>query len=135
MFLVHSKRLALLALLVCAAALSAPAFAEWGLNLPLGITPLSKEIYWLHMLIFGVCCVIAVVVFGAMIYSMRAAARCTVSGSTSGMPRREATACATCSPRLAAWREMVTIMATSIVAVSCAASHPRWRKADRWQPG
>jgi cytochrome c oxidase subunit II len=49
---------------------SAPAFAEWGLNLPLGVTPLSKEIHWLHMLIFGVCCVIAVVVFGAMIYSI-----------------------------------------------------------------
>jgi len=49
---------------------AAPAFADWGLNLPVGVTPLSKEIYGLHMLIFGVCCVIAVLVFGAMIYSI-----------------------------------------------------------------
>jgi cytochrome c oxidase subunit 2 len=47
-----------------------PALAEWGLNLPVGVTPLSKEIYGLHQLIFIVCCVIAVLVFGAMIYSI-----------------------------------------------------------------
>src|SRR5262245_60729625 len=66
-----SKRLTqrlLAALALCLPA--APAFADWGLNLPVGVTPLSKEIYGLHMLIFGVCCVIAVLVFGAMIYSI-----------------------------------------------------------------
>ena len=49
---------------------TAPALADWGVNLPVGVTPLSKEIYGLHMLVFGVCCAIAVVVFGAMIYSI-----------------------------------------------------------------
>ena len=44
--------------------------AEWGLNLPRGVTPFSREIYDLHMLILGICCVIGVGVFGAMFYSM-----------------------------------------------------------------
>lgn len=46
------------------------AFAELGLNLPKGVTPVSRDIYGLHMTIFGVCVVIAIVVFGAMIWSM-----------------------------------------------------------------
>jgi cytochrome c oxidase subunit 2 len=67
MFKSLTQRL-LAALALCVVA--APALAEWGLNLPVGATPLSKEIYGLHQLIFIVCCVIAVIVFGAMIYSM-----------------------------------------------------------------
>ena len=50
--------------------LPAVAMAEWGLNLPRGVTPFSREIYDLHMLILGICCVIGVVVFGAMFYAM-----------------------------------------------------------------
>ena len=46
------------------------AFAEFGVNLPEGVTPVSRDIYGLHMLIFWVCVVIAVVVFSVMIYSM-----------------------------------------------------------------
>jgi cytochrome c oxidase subunit 2 len=42
------------------------------LNMPVGVTELSKKIYDLHMLIFWVCVVIAVVVFAAMIYSILA---------------------------------------------------------------
>ncbi|MGB5591124.1 MAG: cytochrome c oxidase subunit II transmembrane domain-containing protein, partial [Gammaproteobacteria bacterium] len=38
--------------------------------MPAGVTAISKEVYGLHMLIFAICCVIAVVVFGAMIYSL-----------------------------------------------------------------
>ena len=38
--------------------------------MPEGVTILSKKIYGLHMLILWICVVIAVVVFGAMIYSM-----------------------------------------------------------------
>jgi cytochrome c oxidase subunit II len=45
------------------------AFRE-GINLPRGVTTLSSEIYDLHMLIFWICVVIAVVVFGAMIISI-----------------------------------------------------------------
>ena len=46
------------------------AFAEYGLNLPKGVTPISRDIYGLHMTIFWVCVGIAVIVFGIMIYSM-----------------------------------------------------------------
>ena len=43
---------------------------ESSLNLPVGVTPISQQAYHLHMLILWVCVAIAVVVFGAMIYSM-----------------------------------------------------------------
>ncbi len=61
--------------LAAAAALTAfaarPAFAAWSdLNLRVGVTPLSEEIYDLHMLILWVCVAIAVAVFGVMIYSI-----------------------------------------------------------------
>lgn len=45
-------------------------FAEFGMNLPEGVTPVSRNIYGLHMLIFWVCVGIAVVVFSVMIWSM-----------------------------------------------------------------
>jgi cytochrome c oxidase subunit 2 len=41
-----------------------------GLNMPEGVTILSRKIYSLHMLILWICVVLAVLVFGAMIYSM-----------------------------------------------------------------
>jgi cytochrome c oxidase subunit 2 len=44
--------------------------ADWEVNMPRGVTAISEEVYGLHMLIFGICCLIAVVVFGAMIYSI-----------------------------------------------------------------
>jgi cytochrome c oxidase subunit 2 len=50
-----------------------PARAESGwslLNMTQGVTAMSREIYKLHMLIFWVCVVIAVVVFAAMIWSI-----------------------------------------------------------------
>ena len=40
------------------------------LNMPVGVTSISREIYDLHMLIFWICVGIGVVVFGAMLYSM-----------------------------------------------------------------
>jgi cytochrome c oxidase subunit 2 len=50
---------------------AAPAHAAWsGLNMPKGATTLSGDIYGLHMLILGVCVVIAAFVFAWMIYSM-----------------------------------------------------------------
>jgi len=53
---------------LCAAV---PAFAyESSYNMPVGVTPISREVHGLHMLIFWVCVAIAVVVFGAMIYSI-----------------------------------------------------------------
>jgi cytochrome c oxidase subunit 2 len=50
---------------------SAPAMAAWSdINLRVGVTPLSREIHGLHMLILWICVVIAVAVFGVMIYSI-----------------------------------------------------------------
>ncbi len=49
---------------------STTASAEYALNLPRGVTPISQQAYDLHMLIFWICVAIAFVVFGAMFYSM-----------------------------------------------------------------
>jgi cytochrome c oxidase subunit 2 len=46
------------------------AAAEYGLNLRPGVTSIAQEAYSLHMLILWVCVVIALVVFGAMFYSI-----------------------------------------------------------------
>ncbi|MYM60121.1 cytochrome c oxidase subunit II [Vibrio sp. OCN044] len=40
------------------------------LNMTQGVTEISSQVYDLHMLIFYICCAIAVIVFGAMFYSM-----------------------------------------------------------------
>ena len=40
------------------------------LNMTPGVTDISRKIYGLHMEIFWICVVIAVIVFGAMIYSI-----------------------------------------------------------------
>lgn len=44
--------------------------ASWDINLPIGVTPTSHDIYYLHMTIFWICVAIAIVVFGVMFYSM-----------------------------------------------------------------
>ncbi len=49
---------------------SAAANTSNGYNLPVGVTPLSQGMYALHMEVFWICVGIAVVVFGAMIYSL-----------------------------------------------------------------
>jgi cytochrome c oxidase subunit II len=52
---------------------TAPAKADSGwslLNMTPGVTEISREIYGLHMKIFWICVVIAVIVFGAMIFSI-----------------------------------------------------------------
>jgi cytochrome c oxidase subunit 2 len=46
------------------------ALAAWEVNMPVGVTELSREIHGLHMLIFWICVLIAFAVFGAMIYSI-----------------------------------------------------------------
>jgi cytochrome c oxidase subunit 2 len=56
-----------------AATAGAPASAAsgWGdLNMPRGVTEISRKIYDLHMTIFWVCVAIGVLVFGAMIWSL-----------------------------------------------------------------
>jgi cytochrome c oxidase subunit 2 len=50
---------------------SSPALAAWSdVNLRVGVTELSREIYGLHMLILWICVAIAAAVFGVMIYSI-----------------------------------------------------------------
>ena len=66
-------RKALVSLAALAATLSPAAHAESGwhlLNMTQGVTDISRKIYGLHMLIFWVCVIIGIVVFGVMIYSL-----------------------------------------------------------------
>jgi cytochrome c oxidase subunit 2 len=49
---------------------SSSAWAELGLNMTRGVTSISRAAYDLHMLIFWICVLIGLVVFGVMFYSM-----------------------------------------------------------------
>jgi cytochrome c oxidase subunit 2 len=49
---------------------SAPAFADWQLNMTEGVTTSSRDIYSLHMQILIVCAVIAAGVYAAMVYAI-----------------------------------------------------------------
>jgi cytochrome c oxidase subunit 2 len=64
------KRLLTLTSALIALLCSKAAMAEYGLNMTQGITEVSKDIYDLHMMVFWVCVVIGIVVFGAMFYSI-----------------------------------------------------------------
>ena len=44
--------------------------ADWALNMPVGVTDLSKETYDLHMLVLGVCTLAGAATFAVMIYSL-----------------------------------------------------------------
>ncbi len=47
------------------------ALAAWDeLNLPVGVTPISRDVYDLHMLILWICVIIGIIVFGAMFISI-----------------------------------------------------------------
>jgi cytochrome c oxidase subunit 2 len=39
-------------------------------NMPKGVTPISQDIYWLHMALFWICVAIGVLVFGVMFYAL-----------------------------------------------------------------
>ena len=67
----NARRIIQAASAILFTALGSVAHANWGaLNMPEGVTVLSKKIYWLHQLILIICVILAVVVFGAMIYSI-----------------------------------------------------------------
>jgi cytochrome c oxidase subunit II len=66
----HTKAAMKALTVLWAAALAPAAHAAWGLNMTEGVTDISRRVYGLHMTIFWICCVIAVIVFGVMIYSM-----------------------------------------------------------------
>ena len=69
-----SRRIASFAALAAAGLASvstAQADSGWGLlNMTPGVTAISREIYDLHMRIFEICVIIAVLVFGVMIWSI-----------------------------------------------------------------
>jgi cytochrome c oxidase subunit 2 len=47
------------------------AMAAWNeLNLPVGVTPISRDVYDLHMLVLWICVIIGIIVFGAMFVSI-----------------------------------------------------------------
>ena len=50
--------------------MTAPAHADWAVNMTKGVTPISHDVYELHMLIFWVCVIIGVAVFGAIVWSV-----------------------------------------------------------------
>lgn len=52
------------------AILALPAWASYDVNIPPPATPVSSQIYGLHMYILWICAVIFVLVFGAMFYSI-----------------------------------------------------------------
>ncbi len=67
----HVMRLGIgLLALLAAGAVFASDPQPWQLNMAPGVTATSQEVYWLHNLIFGLCVVIGVLVFGAMGYAM-----------------------------------------------------------------
>lgn len=51
-------------------AASSAAYADTTLNLTQGVSPISHDVYELHMTVFWICAIIGVLVFGAMFYSM-----------------------------------------------------------------
>ena len=66
-----------IAALLVAASMAMPALADesskggWGLlNLPVGVTSISRDVYGIHMMAFWVCVVIGILVFGVMIWSI-----------------------------------------------------------------
>ena len=66
----HSNPWRKIALASAILGLPSTAMAEWGLNLTRGVTPYANTVYDLHMLVLGLCVVIGVVVFGAILYSV-----------------------------------------------------------------
>jgi cytochrome c oxidase subunit 2 len=50
--------------------LTTTASAEYKLNMPEGVTPISQQIYGLHMLVFVICVVIGAIVFAVMAWSI-----------------------------------------------------------------
>jgi cytochrome c oxidase subunit II len=64
------SRLVMVLSLLLSAIYAADVSAEYGLNMPRGVTDVSHSVYDLHMTIFWICVVIGVVVFGVMFYSI-----------------------------------------------------------------
>ena len=59
-----------LSLILAVLLLPMSALADYQLNMTPGVTPMSHDIFDLHMTIFYLCCAIAVAVFGVLIYAL-----------------------------------------------------------------
>jgi cytochrome c oxidase subunit 2 len=46
------------------------ASADWQMNMPVGATPVSHDVFALHMAAFWICVGIAIIVFGVMLYAL-----------------------------------------------------------------
>ena len=66
----YVRLLASLGLLAASATSWAEEVERWGVNMTQGVTPISHNVYDLHMQIFWWCVGIGVVVFGVMFYTM-----------------------------------------------------------------
>lgn len=64
------RSLLMLATLLHGQVVFAAAADTWQLNMYRGVTPLSKDMYDLHMVAMVVCAIIGIVVFGVMVYSL-----------------------------------------------------------------
>ena len=66
----HAQGLPHKAFLLLLWAFPSISLADWDLNMPVGVTEVSESVYSLHMTIFWVCVVIALIVFGVMFWSI-----------------------------------------------------------------
>jgi cytochrome c oxidase subunit 2 len=64
------KKQTKIGLLVSSLLMSTMASAEYGLNLPKGVSDYSGQVYDMHMMVLWICVVIGIGVFGAMFYSI-----------------------------------------------------------------
>ncbi|WP_108126613.1 cytochrome c oxidase subunit II [Saccharospirillum mangrovi] len=64
------RRLLRAGAILAALLVGSAAQADWEFNMPKGVTDISQEVYGLHMLIFWVCVIIGIAVFGVMFYAM-----------------------------------------------------------------
>ncbi len=65
-----SKRLPLALVSSLLLGMVSVANADYALNMTQGVTPISNEVYGLHMTVFWICVVIGIGVFGVMAYSI-----------------------------------------------------------------
>ncbi|HEV2321147.1 MAG TPA: cytochrome c oxidase subunit II transmembrane domain-containing protein, partial [Gammaproteobacteria bacterium] len=66
----HTMKQAARLALALSLALTAGVARAMDINMPEGVTPVSHDVYHLHMMVFWVCVGIGVVVFGAMIIAI-----------------------------------------------------------------
>lgn len=64
------RTLVVAVLVLCWGGTAFAATDYWQLNMYKGVTPISHEIYHLHMIAMLICSIIGVIVFGVMIYSL-----------------------------------------------------------------